>query len=317
MAITVVGSVNRGTHIFPHLGWEVREILGGILYPVHALASLTDETIIPVCNVGADIFDNVIAFLRGFPNVDVSGVQRVERDNIHCYILFASEYGTQYDEGHEVPIVFSQVRPFLNESQLIFASSMTGFDFELRTLQRIGQNAKCPVYFDYHILALDRDPLGNRFVRRKRNWLKWCASCDHLQLNQFEAELLGACSIESEADLLPLAESILDCGVTSIAVTLGARGALVCWSEGRNVQIEWFDAVKVSHSVDVTGCGDVFASAFIVHFLRTGELLKSYEFASKIAGLKCGFSGLNGLADIADSSYSKRSGDEQTHCFGD
>lgn len=299
MAITVVGCIAKETLIFPGSGWQVQESIGGISCTAALLASLADEVIIPVCNVGSDIFDDVIAFLEEFPNVDISGIQKVESDNIHCYILFVSEYGTQHDEGCEVPITFSQVKPFLDRSRFVLISSMTGFDFTLRTLQKIKQNAKCPLYFDYHILALDRDAIGNRFLHRRQNWLKWCTSCDHLQLNQFEAELLSGRSMQAKEDLLPHAKLILDQGVTSIAVTLGPRGALIYWSEGGNIEVEWLDAVRVPNFVDATGCGDVFASGFVARFLQTDELPESYRFANRIAGLNCGFSGLSKLANIS------------------
>jgi len=299
MTTTVVGHMTRDTLIFPRLGWRVVESLGGTLYTVGALASLADEPVRLVCNVGDDLFDSVIASLKKFPNIDTSGIQKVEGPHLHCYILFASEYGTQYDEGREVPIAFSQVKPFLDDSAFVLVSPMTGFDLELRTLRRIKQAARCPVYFDYHILALGKDPLGNRFLRRRRNWLNWCTSCDHLQLNQFEAESLSISPIKSEAEMVRFSEPILHRGVRSVAVTLGSKGALVSWKEeGVGIQVKRMDAAPVSVVDDATGCGDVFAAGFIAHFLRTRDLLTSYEFANRIAGLKCGFSGFAGLADV-------------------
>jgi len=296
MAITVVGYITKDTLIFPHSNWRVLESLGGALYTVTALASLTEERINLVSNAGIDIFYEVINALARFPSVDTSGIHRVEQPHYHCYILFASEYGAQYDETLEVPITFSQVQPFLEDSQFILVSPMTGFELDLSTLQEIRDAAECPVYFDYHILALGRDKLGNRFLQRRPDWLQWCAACDHLQLNQFEAESLGY-FIESERDMLRFAELILEHGVASVAVTLGARGVLVAWRDAGRTEVKWIGATKVSAVIDPTGCGDVFAAGFIVHFLRTGDFLTSYEFANRIAGLKCGFSGFDGLAD--------------------
>lgn len=301
MAITVVGHITRDTLIFPHQNWRVVESLGGTLYTVSALANLTDQSIRLVCNIGEDAYDSAVTYLGKFPNVDLSGVKRVPGTHFHCYILFASEYGTQYDEGAEVPIKLSQVQPFLDESSFIMVSLMTGFDLELRTLKRLKQAAKCPVYFDYHILALDRDPLGNRFLRRRKNWLEWCRNCDHLQLNSFEAESLGLFPMASESEVVSFAEPILTGGVESIAVTQGSDGAIVCWrSDNGNIRIDRIEAVTIPDVVDTTGCGDVFAAGFIVNFLRTGDIVKSYEFGNRAAGLKCTFSGLDGLTDVLE-----------------
>lgn len=296
-AITVIGYVTKDTLIFPRSNWQVLESLGGSLYTVTALASLTEKRVNLVSNAGIDIFDEVMSILAKFLNVDTSGIHKVQQPHYHCYILFASEYGTQYDKNLEVPITFSQVQPFINDSEFILVTSMTGFEFELSTLQQINDTAKCPIYFDYHILALGRDKLGNRFLQCRPDWLEWCTACNHLQLNQFEAESLGYC-IESEEDMLCLAQPILERGVTSVAVTLGARGVLVAWTDEGEAKTKWIEATKVSSVIDPTACGDVFAGAFIVHMLQTGEILASYEFANKVAGLKCTFAGLNGLGDI-------------------
>lgn len=297
MAITVIGHITQDTLIFPHQGWRIVESLGGTLYTVSALAALTDDPVRLVCNVGDDLFDMVISSLKGFFNIDTSGIRRVKGPHFHCYILFASEYGTQYDEGVDKPIKFSQVKPFLKDSDFILVSLMTGFDLDLHTLQQIKRAARCPVYLDYHILALDRDPLGNRFLRRRRNWFKWCTTCDHLQLNQFEAESLSLFPINSEETMLRFARPILEAGVKSVAVTLGERGALVCWREREaDIQVRKINAVPVQ-LVDTTGAGDVFAAGFIVHFLKTGDFLASYEFANRVAALKCTFSTLSDFAE--------------------
>lgn len=304
MAITVVGYITKDTLIFPHSNWQVLESLGGALYTVTALASLTERKVNLVSNVGIDIFDEVISTLAKFPNVDISGIYKVKQPHFHCYILFASEYGTQYDENVEVPITFSQVQPFINNSKFILVTPMTGFELDLSTLQQIKGIAKCPVYFDYHILALGRDKLGNRFLQRRPDWLQWCTACDHLQLNQFEAESLGY-FVESEKDMLRFVGPVLERGVTSVAVTLGARGVLVAWKDGEEAKTKWIEATNVSAIIDPTGCGDVFAGAFIVHMLQTGKILASYEFANRVAGLKCTFEGLNGLGDVLRMALSE------------
>lgn len=226
MAITVIGQVTKDALVFPSRGWVVSEGLGGALYTIGSIASLIDDAICPVCNVGTDIFDDVLTFLSRFKNVDTSGVRRLRDPNVHNYIIFVSEYGTQYDEHINEPIRLSQVKPFLGRSDFILVSSMTGFDMSLTTLQQIKLAASCPIYFDYHILALARDALGNRFVRRRRNWLQWCAACDHLQMNQHEAESLSGFSLGNEEKALHFVTPILDRGVRSVAITFGAKGVL-------------------------------------------------------------------------------------------
>ncbi len=300
MGITVIGSLTRDTLIFPNKNkCRITESLGGILYTVVALAALTEEKIYPVCNVGYDIYESTIAILKKFENVDLSCIRKEVIENIHCYILYASEYGTQYDKGKEVLVSFDQIKPFLSKSKFIIVSPATGFDVPLDVIQNIKQDAKCPVYLDYHILSLGRDKLGNRFLHKRDDWLEWCKSCDYLQLNKFEAELLYENSINFEKDILGFSKPILDEGVKAIAITLGSKGVSICYhNEKGNIRIEHLNVIKVDKVVDATGCGDVFVAGFISHFIKTNDILGSYNFANNIASLKVKISGTQDLFEL-------------------
>jgi len=301
MAIIVIGQVTRDTLIYPYQSWRVDERLGGLIYTVSALASLTDIQIRLICNVGEDLYNSVISHFKKYPNVDISGIRKIERRNIHCYIMFTSDYGSQYDEGADTPINYSHVKSYLNDADFVLVSPMTGFDLNLRTFQFIKQTIKCPLYFDYHILSLARDRIGTRYLKRRKNWLRWCSNCDHLQLNQVEAETLFSSPISSEVMMIRFAEPILNKGVKSVAVTLGEKGVLVSWKNKKmRTQAVRIETSPVSKVVDTIGCGDVFASGFIIRYMQTHNLLEAYKFANRVAGLKCTFNGLDGY-----SSYLK------------
>lgn len=294
MIITVVGLITKDSLIFTKPNFRIVESLGGTLYIVSALASLSknNDKIRLVCNIGYDIYEEVIEYLQLFPNIDLSSINKVDSKNIHSYILFASEYGSQYDEGHEIPITYKQIEPFIYDTNFIIISSMTGFDFNLSTLKRIKNNAKCPIYFDYHILALDRDAYGNRFFKKRINWLAWCTSCDHLQLNELEAEFVFSKSISNVREMKIFSEFIFKYGVKSIAVTLGENGSLVSWlNKMGSIQVEQIVAVTSNKVIDATGCGDTFAASFVIKYCQTGDFLFSYTFANKISSMKTSFHG--------------------------
>jgi adenosine kinase len=299
MSIVVIGAITRDTLIFME-GNKCRktESLGGILYIVLALSYLTENIIYPVVNVGYDIFKVVKKLLKDRKNVDLTGLKEVNVKNIHCYILYASQYGTQYDEGKEVPISFEQVRSFLSNANFIIISPMTGFEINLDTVKKIRKSTKAPIYFDYHILSLARDPLGNRFLYKRSDWMEWCINCDYLQLNKFEAELLYGKGICSEMDVLNFSKSILEKGVKAIAITLGPDGVFVSYHEDNDVKIKHIKGIRVDRVIDATGCGDVFAAGFISHYLKTKNILESYEFANKIAALKVKISGFQNLSKL-------------------
>lgn len=291
MSILAIGGVTNDTLVFPSQNWRVAEGLGGIIYTTAALSTLGRSTVLPICNVGRDISSRVNEFLDKLERVDLSGVRTVPQDNVHTFILYASEYGVQYDEGREVPVSFADIEPFLSQAEFAVVSPMTGFDLSLRTLRLLKARAQCRVYLDYHILALGRDPLGSRFVRRRRNWLDWCTACDHLQLNRFEAESLFGRTLDGETDVKAFSEPILRRGVDSVVVTLGGKGAFVCWKRGGVVEGRLVKAHALGRTVDSTGCGDVFAAGFVVHFMESGDLQRSYDYASMVAGWKCCSSG--------------------------
>jgi sugar/nucleoside kinase (ribokinase family) len=176
---------------------------------------------------------------------------------------------------------------------------MTGFDITLSTLKKIKKSAGCPVYFDYHILSMGRDSLGNRFLLKRTDWFEWCTSCDFLQLNEFEAKLLHGNNVRSKASALDFSEPILNEGVKSVAITLGRNGAIVCYNEkGGKTRCTRIAGLRTNKAVDATGCGDVFAAGFMSCYMISSNLLKSYKYANRVAALKTEVSGIKGLADL-------------------
>jgi len=300
MRITTVGSVTRDTLVFPQEdNYRVIRSFGGILYTAIAIASITKETVVPVCNVGFDAYDNVLKILGQFENIDVSRIQKSDTKNIHCHIFYTSDYGTQYDEGNDIPISYKQIQPSASKSDFVFVSPMTGFDITLNTLKKIKKSANCPVYFDYHILSMGRDSLGNRFLLKRADWFEWCTSCDFLQLNEFEAKLLHESSVCSKTSAMDFSKPILNEGVKSVAITLGCNGAIICFGDKRGrKRCLHIAGQRVSKIIDATGCGDVFAAGFIGHYMISESLLGSYHYANKVAALKTQIGGIEGLAGL-------------------
>lgn len=297
MSILLLGAVTNDTLVFPKQNWQTKNSLGGILYTVNALTYLTKETIIPICNIGYDIFDDVVGFLNRFNNISLEGLTKVNYPNIQCNIIYVNEYGIQYDIGKEIPIKYSQISKYLKICKFIIASSMTGFDINLSTLKKIKNKSICPIYFDYHILALGRDKLGNRYLQRKKNWFDWCTNCDYLQLNKFEAELLNGSQINTKNDMLRFSKPIIKAGVKLIIVTLGRNGVFVCLPEDTKIRFLKLEPITVKE-IDATGCGDTFASAFVASFLKSNNIVFSLENANKIAGLKSSFHGFEKMEEI-------------------
>ena len=97
--------------------------------------------------------------------------------------------------------------------------------------------------------------------------------------------LSGVSSIfldESEANIIGE-----DYDVDEMVITDGSRGSRILVNDDE-IKI---DAVKCENVVDTTGCGDTYMAAYISKKLTTKSILKSADFASKIASDKLHFFG--------------------------
>jgi sugar/nucleoside kinase (ribokinase family) len=300
MSIILLGAVTSDKLVFPKKNWQTKTSLGGLIYTINALTYLTNESIIPICNVGYDKYNDVIRFLSQFDNVSTEGITKVNHLNIQCNIIYVNEYGIQYDIGEETPIKFSQLSSYLRNCKFILASSMTGYDLKLSMFKKLKRDYNIPTYFDYHILALGRDKLGNRYLRRKKNWMDWCINCDHLQMNKFEAEQLSGISITNKKAMLRFAHPIMKNGVKTLTITLGKKGAYVCINENSKTKFINLEPISVNE-IDATGCGDTFAAAFVAIYLKSNKIRYSLECANKIAGLKSSFHGFDQMERIINN----------------
>lgn len=84
-----------------------------------------------------------------------------------------------------------------------------------------------------------------------------------------------------------LAAMLIDEGITSVVITLGAAGCLVADRVPRDnggAQVRTLPAVKVA-AVDTTGAGDAFTGALAARLANGDALPQAAEFAGKFAAL--------------------------------
>ena len=91
---------------------------------------------------------------------------------------------------------------------------------------------------------------------------------------------------ESEAEILFENFDFKDININEIIVTNGSKGSRVLADKEYKIP-----AVECDNIVDSTGCGDTYAAAYISKKLITNSILKSANFASKIASDKLRFFG--------------------------
>lgn len=75
--------------------------------------------------------------------------------------------------------------------------------------------------------------------------------------------------------------------VDELVITNGSHGSRVVFKDDEYK----INAVRCDDILDSTGCGDTYMAAYISKKLTTNSILKSANFASKIASDKLGFSG--------------------------
>lgn len=79
-----------------------------------------------------------------------------------------------------------------------------------------------------------------------------------------------------------VAQRLFDAGAEIAIVTLGERGAAVCWDQG----LQRFPAYPVE-VVDTTGAGDAYHGAFMYALLQGWDLPRMAKFASAVGSLNC------------------------------
>lgn len=121
----------------------------------------------------------------------------------------------------------------------------------------VAKESGCIVSYDPNYRALLWDSKESA-IEGMRSVLSYV---DVMKLSDEETELLTGKPDPKEA-----AEVLLDKGVSVVAVTLGAEGALVCTKEG-GVTVPGYKA----NMVDTTGAGDSFWGGFLHKLLESGK----------------------------------------------
>lgn len=92
--------------------------------------------------------------------------------------------------------------------------------------------------------------------------------------NRLEAELLSGVRIQTETDVVAAGDALLQKGVNSVYLSLGAQG-LYAANRGESVRVP----CPQVRAVNTTGCGDAMVAALASSLLRGDSLAETARFA--------------------------------------
>ncbi len=289
-----------GTFVWDEIhGRELRaapvEEWGGIAYALAACdaALPADWEIVPIAKVGDDLAPRAASWLRSLRRLapDAAAVAVPSPTNrVELRYLDEARRSERLTGG--VPgWNWTALTPLLRDLDALYVNLIAGNELDLATASLVRQHFAGPIYCDLHSLTLGIDATGLRTLQPLEDVAAWCRCFDAVQVNEEELAMLAP-------DGMALAAMALGVGVSSLVVTLGARGAVYFVAPGvtalgdfgrRNhwgvrsgaIRTALVPAAATSGSGgDPTGCGDVFGATYFSR-LCAGD---NFDVALRAAG---------------------------------
>jgi sugar/nucleoside kinase (ribokinase family) len=274
---------------------------GGIFYSVGALANLLspNDLVVPVFGVGKSDYDSVIALLDKYGNVDTSAIYRMNGPTNQVTLTYGAS-GNRIECSRYISesIPIKKIQPALS-ADMILINMISGFDITLEVLDEIRMEVReeqTPIYLDIHCLVCGVNPDYTRFYRPLDMWRRWLFMLHGVQMNENEAMSLA----DEVRDETVLTRQVLALNTKVLHVTRGSRGSTIFVNEHKQVKRYDIPAVEPEKVVDATGCGDVYAAAYCVEYLRSKEIHKAAKFANEAASFNARFPGANGIDSLSE-----------------
>lgn len=280
--IAVIGTINCDTVVRPD-GRRSRGY-GGILYNLIVLSRLGDGRleIWPVVNVGRDHDKQIRSRISELPKIRSDSVRTVSGPNNHCLLKYEnSSDKTEKLSGWVGAVGRQQLRKIV-DSDCILVNFISGSDISNANLIWLRSQTRAMVYIDFHSRTLGRRADGTRYLRRPRDWRKTVHCADFLQMNEVEFELLSR-QQPDRSRCQRFMETEMNKGAQALLVTLGSRGCLVCYRRGTSIVARQVEPKAAKKVIDTTGCGDVFAAAFLSAVMSEASIPNATASAVRVA----------------------------------
>lgn len=215
--------------------------------------------------------------INDFPNSDK--VELIKKADTHYFIneypdVSNRDVRIQSTNFANIPITKNDLEDILPESiDAFILNPLNRYDFPKETVEYLA-SFDVPIFISIQgFLRVPGDEVnGNHTIKLE--------DFDDLYVILSDVDVIFM--DESEKTIL---RNNID--VDELVITNGSHGSRVVFKDNEYK----INAVKCDDILDSTGCGDTYMAAYISKKLTTNSVLKSANFASKIASDKLGFSG--------------------------
>jgi hypothetical protein len=301
--VVVIGHLVRDRIIRPD--GKITEALGGIAYSLSASAAIADRTtrILPVCNVGYDLYKKAESTFGKFPVIDFSAVRKINRKNkVHELSYRAGSYRRERNIG-EMPIIGKWLFVNVRQIDVAWLNYIGGDEFPPRYIRWLKARFESLVYLDYHSLGLGKKsisrngPKVERYFRYNPRWRDYVGLADIVQMNNIELKSIFADLKDNTESVVEMAIKVSEVGPGIVIITREHKPLVVIEKKAKRLDIHVLKIPEIK-IIDPTGCGDSFGAGFIASFTKNRDVLKACGNGLKLAHFKAGFSGLDGFLKL-------------------
>lgn len=273
---------------------------GGDVSNVAIAASRLGASTGIITNLGEDGFGDALMALWQQEGVVTDFVKRLKGEQTGLYFIRYDEHGHNF-EYRRAGSAASKITPKdipktqLQTSRLLHVSGIS---------QAISETSAQTVAAAVDIVKKSGGLVSYDPNLRLNLWsIERARETIHNTMKDVDIVLPGlddARQLTGLSDAEKICQFYLDLGVSIVALTLGAEGALIM--DGGN---EHFIPAREVEAVDASGAGDCFDGAFIAEWLRSRDLLKAGRFAVNAASLSTlGYGAVAPLPALGDVEVS-------------
>jgi adenosine kinase len=300
MKIAVLGGVCYD-EIFA-LDGSRSESFGGILYNVSALSSVLnpDDRIVPLTNLGTDRYDEALAELTRYPQVDTRAIASCDAPLTHVTLTWKTvSWRDEIVRNRMDPVTPADVEKIAG-TDVLHVNFINGTEIDLATMAAFRAAYAGLITFDVHSIISRFDAEGQRTIVGFPQWRDWVPHIDVLQCNEFEIDQMIPGDYATRDDYIAAAKTVCEAGPRAVSVTLGPEGAVMVHRVEGAYYVVDIGVLPPVEAVDTTGCGDSYGAGFLLGMLQHDDPATAVACASIVAGVNARHRGLSDLAEAKE-----------------